>query len=210
MNALKDLTGVLTEPVEPISVARLGRRHVTGDGMAMRAVGEESMVVFDPVGRVLEAQRLAARRKLHGDRLIHLRERRQITLGEMRAGREIQMLEMYFDGAGCPVVRSQFSERLAATTGRTAEDLWLELLEAEHTRYLPWHDWAKAFPVKPVATMEVMTRFIVCQGLGVRQVAIQLGMDQRRVLALLRRSLHRYAVLGGWQQGEHPPSANRC
>lgn len=183
---------------------------VTSDGMAARAAGISDAQAYDAEGRVIRAERYAARRLLHGDRLLHLRERRQITAAEVRAGREIELLILSASCAGSPQARSQFRERLAETTGGAAADFWLVLMEAEALRYGPWQAWARAFPVTPNASLEDLTRLVVCDGFGVRQVAIKLGTHKRRILGLLRRSLHRYAVLGGWQEGENPPSPNRA
>jgi hypothetical protein len=144
------------------------------------------------------------------DTLAALRERRCITAHELRAGHEIAMVVEWQNGAHGPTVRSQFRERLAEDAyGSGGGGLWLSLLEVEHTRYAPWREWADAYPVKPGKTLRDLTLLLASDGLGIRQASDALHMDQRRALRLLRRSLHRYAVLAGWQSGDDPPVIDR-
>jgi hypothetical protein len=146
------------------------------------------------------------RRGLLRDTLAALRERRRITAHELRAGQEIAMVVEWQSGAFAPIVRSQFRERLADDAYAGGGGLWLSLLEVEHTRYAPWREWADAYPVKVGKTLRDLTLLVVADGLGIRQASDALRMDQRRALRLLRRSLHRYCALAGWQMGEGPPS----
>lgn len=144
-------------------------------------------------------------RCLTRDTLAFLRERRRITAHELRAGHEIAMVAEWQGGAYAPIARSQFRERLAADAYGGSGGLWLSLLEVEHTRFAPWREWADAFPVCMGRTMRDLTMMLASDGLGIRQAANALRLDQRRVLALLRRSLHRYCTLAGWQVGDNPP-----
>jgi hypothetical protein len=181
---------------------------VMSDGMAAAILARRTSAPFDPERRLADAEAQAGRRLLVRDRLSALRERRQITAQEARAGREIEIMEMRRSAIDSPTVRTQLRERLASSTGLSLEALWLDLMEVEVRRYGPWRDWAMAFPVKRdgTATLETLTRLVCTDGLGIGQVATTLRQDVRRSLALLRRSLHRYCTFGGWQDGENPPS----
>jgi hypothetical protein len=139
------------------------------------------------------------------DTLAALRERRCITAHELRAGHEIAMVVEWQSGAHAPIVRSQFRERLAEDAYSGGGGLWLSLLEVEHTRYAPWREWADAYPVKAGKTLRDLTLLLAADGLGIRQAADAMHMDHRRAKALLRRSLHRYATIAGWQHGDAPP-----
>jgi len=203
MNAM----AALTTPIGEIDLTGEPAPFVCSDGMAAAALARRTSRPYDPAQRLADAEAQSARRLLLRDRLSALRERRQITAPEAKAGREIEIMEMRRTAIDSPAVRTQLRERLASSTGRSLEDLWLVLMEAEALRYGPWRDWAMAFPVqrKGTVTMETLTRMVCTDGLGVRQVADTIGQDWRRTLALLRRSLHRYATLGGWAEGENPP-----
>ena len=203
MNAaarLTDLVGEIDLSNEPVG-------FVMSDGMAAAILARRTSSPYDPERRLADAEAQSARRLLLRDRLSALRERRQITAAEARAGREIEIMEMRASAIDSPQVRTQLRERLASSTGCSLEDLWLVLMEVEARRYGPWRDWAMAFPVqrRGDATMETLTRMICTKGLGLRQVADALSIKDSRALPLLRRSLHRYATLGGWQEGDNPP-----
>jgi hypothetical protein len=207
MGAMMAQTARLTDLVGEIDLAGEPAPFVMSDGMAAAILARRTSAPYDPERRLADAEAQAGRRLLLRDRLSALRERRQITAAEARAGREIEIMEMRATAIDSPSVRTQLRERLASSTGHSLEDLWLLLMEAEVTRYGPWRDWAMAFPVqrRGQATMETLTRMVCTQGLGLGQVSDKLGQDVRRTSALLRRSLHRYATLGGWQEGDNPP-----
>lgn len=190
-----------------------GASFVTTDALAARAAAAwhrrhrpgTPPPPYDPDEAARAAEALARSREFRADRLLLLRDRRRITAAELRAAHEIALVAAWIAGGFAPLARTQFRERLAASTGEAEGAMWWALLEAEHTRYAPWRAWAAGFPVRPGATLDDLTRMVAVENLGVRQVARRLRMDQRRVLALLRRSLHRYACLAGWQVGENPP-----
>ncbi len=197
----------LTELVGEIDLASEPAPFVMSDGMAAAVVARRSSSPYRPEQRLADAEAQAARRLLLRDRLTALRERRQIAAVELRAGRDLAMVEMALDCAGSPQVRTQLRERLAASTGQTLEDSWLHIMEAEHRRYVPWHGWASAFPINRAgATLDQLTGMICTAGLGLRQAADALRQNQARTLRLLRRSLHRYAVIAGWAEGDDPPA----
>jgi hypothetical protein len=116
------------------------------------------------------------------------------------------MVVEWQSGAFAPIARSQFRERLANDAYAGGGGLWLSLLEVEHTRYAPWREWADAYPVKVGKTLRDLTLMVVAEGLGIRQASDALRMNHGRGHRLLRRSLHRYCVLAGWQVGDDPPS----
>lgn len=178
------------------------RPFVTTEAMVVQVLGAG---VAKPERRLADAEAWERKRALTRDSLAALRERRRITAAELRAGHEIEAVLGWQSGEHEPVTRTQFRERLADSAYGGDGLLWLALLEAEHTRYAPWKDWARAFPVKPDRSLEDLTLLIVVMGRGLRQVGDAWHMDQRRVLGLLRRSLHRYCVLAGWQAGDNPP-----
>lgn len=196
------MDGMLTKVVGEVRTDEGPRPFVTSEAMVTQALGAE---VRSPLQRLLDAERQAKRRELLSDRLVALRDGRRITAAEARAGSEIRMVCEWQAGAMQPVARSQFRERLAASAYDSDGQLWLALIEIEHTRFAPWSEWAGAFAVKPERSLKDLTVRVAVDGLGIRQVADDLRMDGRRALALLRRALHRYCLSTGWQAGEHPP-----
>jgi hypothetical protein len=176
---------------------------VTTDAQVAQWVG--TAAAGDANARLSAFEAWERKRGLLRDTLAALRERRRITAHELRAGQEIAMVVEWQGGAFAPIVRSQFRERLADDAYGAGGGLWLSLLEVEHTRYAPWREWADAYPVKVGKTLRDLTLLLVADGLGIRQAADAMAMDQRRALALLRRSLHRYCVIASWQVGDAPP-----
>ena len=158
---------------------------------------------FDPVAAVLAAEQhhraVERRRVFQADRLFGLRQAGRISTAQYRAAVEIGDLLKWLDAGKQVLARSQFSERLAASTSTVTMQQRLE--EAERLRYAPWRAWAAGYPVKRDGsrTLEDVVRAFVWQGLGVEQVGIVFAMDRRRAEALLVRALHRYAVVAGWE-----------
>jgi hypothetical protein len=196
------MDGVLTQVVRQLRTDVGPQPFVTPQSMVVQVFGAEAP---EPEKQLAAFEAWDKRRVLTRDSLAALRERRRITAAELRAGHEIEAVLGWQAGEHEPVTRTQFRERLADSAYCGDGSLWLSLVEAEHTRYAPWKDWARAFPVKVGATLEDLTLSIAVMGLGVRQASDALKMDQRRVVALLRRSLHRYCTLAGWQAGDNPP-----
>lgn len=156
----------------------------------------------DPAAALKAAEDYARQRIKLGDTLQAMRDQGRISSPELRAGHEIALVIAWTEGDARPLIRSQFSERLAASTGTGSAAI--AMLDAETLRYGPWRLWAIALRVTPHGTMLDLTRLLAVEGWGIRQAANRMKLDQRRALALLRRSLHRYATLGGWAHGADP------
>lgn len=171
---------------------------VTTDAMVHQVLPQH-----DPAAALAAAEAYARQRVKLGDTLQAMRDRGRITGPELRAGHEIAMVVAWTEGDCRPLVRSQFSERLAASTGGGSVEV--AMLDAETLRYGPWRAWASTYPVNRAgATLEALTRLAAVEGLGIRQCRQRLRMENTRVWKLLRRSLHHYASLGGWATGPNP------
>jgi hypothetical protein len=164
-------------------------------------------VQYDPEAAVRAAEGLARRvdrqRVMRADKLAGLRDAGKITPAEHRAGQEIRIIVEFVDGGRLPMVRSQFSERLASGGDGTGQ--MVEIEEAERERFAPWKAWARCYPARrlprpSVETLEDLTRLVVVLGNGVRQVADVMRIDQRNALARLRQSLGWYAERAGWER----------
>ena len=216
-----------------VGVVQPGESWVTGDGMAQRviesaharAMAEEARAVaaqchaapffrvpvqYDPEAAVRAAEGLARRvdrqRIMRADKLAGLRDAGKITPAEHRAGQEIRLIVEFVEGGRLPMVRSQFSERLASGGDGTGQMVGIE--EAERERFAPWRAWARRLPARRLPqrsdeTLEDLTRLVVVRGKGVRQVADVLRIDQRNALVRLRQSLGWYAEKAGWVRGEN-------
>jgi hypothetical protein len=214
------MDGMLTTVVGAVDREVGPRPFATSDAMAARAVGEaharrmarEAKAIaegcmpapaYDPDGAVVAAEghhrAIERRRLLHADRLRGLWEAGRITAAQYRAADEIADMLAWLDAGKQVLARSQFSERLATTTGTLTMQQRLE--EAERLRYGPWRAWAAGYPVKRDGsrTVEDLVRAFVVQRLGVEQVGCAFRMHRRRAEALLVRALRRYAVIGGWE-----------
>ena len=204
-----------------VGVVQPGEAWVTGDGMAQRlmesaharAMAEQARAVaaqchvaplfrvpvhYDPDAAVRAAegaQRRAARR-LMSDKLALLAERGRIGQSEWWAALEMRHVVEYVEGGRMPLVRSQLRERLPSGGDGTGELIATE--ELVRIAYDPWRRYARRYPVTKGATLECLTRGPVFNGKGLRQVANDIGIDQRRAERLLRRSLSHYAGLRGW------------
>ena len=177
-----------------VGVVQPGGSWVTGDGMAQRviesaharAMAEEARAVaaqchaapffrvpvqYDPEAAVRAAEGLARRvdrqRIMRADKLAGLRDAGKITPAEHRAGQEIRLIVEFVDGGRLPMVRSQFSERLASGGDGTGQMVGIE--EAERERFGPWRAWARRLPARRLPqrsdeTLEDLTRLVVVRG----------------------------------------------
>jgi hypothetical protein len=204
-----------------------GQAFVTPDALARRAVGEahgRAMALhasaiaaaagahmagaqrlrmaippaYDPEASLVAAEAAQRRteRRLRSDKLALMAEQGKLPPCQWRAAEEMRYVAEYAEGGRVPLVRSQLRERLPAGGDGTGELLATE--ELVSMAYLPWRRYARRYPVARDATLEDLTRRLVLDGKGLRQVADAIRIDQRRALRLLRRSLGYYAGLRGW------------
>lgn len=199
--------------------------YCTTDMDALRAVGEAQgrrmakeaaaiaadCVVVDPkawadskaLDALIHHGLSDSRRMFLADRIEGLRDAGRITFAQHRAAEEIGDLVQWIEAGKQIMARSQFSERLAASSGTIP--LQHLLAEAERLRFDPWRRWARDFPVKkPDRTIEHLVRAFVVQDLGIRQLANAFCMDQRRAERLLVRALGHYAAIAGWEAVAEP------
>lgn len=212
---------------ERVGMIEAGQAFVTPDALARRAVSEAHgramalqaaaiaaqagahmagaprfrLVIppeYDPQAALDAAERAARRveRRLLSDKVARLAEQGKIGPCQRRAAEEMRIVVEYTEGGRMPLVRSQLQERLPAGGDGTGELLATE--ELVRIAYLPWRRYARRYPVSADASLEELTRRLVVDGKGVRQVANAIRIDQRRTLRLLRRSLSHYAGLRGW------------
>ncbi|MBR0653428.1 hypothetical protein GXW78_27545 [Roseomonas terrae] len=200
------MDGMLTEVVGQIDLAKGPRPFITPYGLVMQATGGEPP---DPHRSVLDAERLASRRRLQQDRVVRLAEARRITLAEAWAASDLRDVAEWREGAHAAMARAQFGERQTSGVYEAGEEArWFSLLEAEHTRFIPWLDWAREQSISARrVTLAELTVAVVVHGLGLSQAGRDLRLRKDwNVLDLLRRSLHHYAVLAGRQAaGGNPP-----
>ena len=210
-----------------LGVIEPGQAFVTPDALARRAVGEahgramalQASAIAAAAGAVMagaprlrlaippaydpdaalyaaEGAQRRAERRLMSDKLAVLAEQGRIGQCEWRAALEMRHVAEYAEGGRLPLVRSQLRERLPSGGDGTGELMAAE--ELVSAAYLPWRRYARRYPVAGDATLEDLTRRMVLDGRGIRQVANSIRIDQRRALRLLRRSLNHYAGLRGW------------
>jgi hypothetical protein len=200
------MDGVLTQVVRQLRTDVGPQPFVTPYGLVMQATNGNAP---DPKLSILDAERLTRRRELKQDRIVALAERRRITLAEAWAASDIRDVVEWRAGAHAAYARAQFRERQTSSVYEPGEDaVWFSLLEAEHTRYLPWKEWAEAQRIATGgATLEGLTQAVAVEGLGLSQAEREMRIRKDgRVIALLRHSLHFYAVLAGRQAGDEPPT----
>jgi hypothetical protein len=192
------------EAVRQIVLEDLPAPYVTTQAAVTQAMGEAAP---DPVRALLDAEGMHRRRALRSDRLLGLHESRRITASELRAGSEMRMVAEWQAGAFQPIAQSVLRERLVSSAYDGDGQLWIALTEIEHTRYLPWLDWARTVQVAKAAeaTIATLLRRVVIEGLGLRQVEADMHLRNGKALGLLRAGLHRYAAIVGWQHGDAPP-----
>lgn len=223
MAEIRKMQGLYTA----VGLVEPGQAFVTPDALARRAVGEahgRAMALqaaaiaaqagaymagaprlrlaippeYDPHAALDAAERAARRaeRRLLSDKVALLAEQGRLGQCEWRAAQEMRHVAEYAEGARVPLVRSQLRERLPSGGDGTGELLATE--ELVRMAYLPWRRYARRYPVAADASLEELTRRLVLDGMGLRQVANAIRIDQRRALRLLRRSLSHYAGLRGW------------
>lgn len=227
MSGDRAMGGILTELVGEVRLDDgAARPFTTSDALAARAVGERharamadqarAMAAecrpnpafhipqpFDPDAAARAAERFARdverKRAFLADRLLGLREARRLTQAQYRAAIEIGDMLAWLSAGKQILARSQFSERLAATTGGVTIQQHME--EVERLCYGPWRREMAAIWVKRdrSRTMEDLVRAFIVQRLGLRQLADIMRMDQRRVEERLRMALGRYAEIAGWE-----------
>lgn len=200
------------EAMDALRLTHAGRMareaaHIAASCPPVQRSDEEARIaaraMADAAARDAEVyrNRLEQRRVFLADRLRGLHDAGRLTKGQYRAAVEIGDLIAWIEAGKQVMSRSQFSERLAASTSTIALHQALE--EAERLRYGPWRAWASAFQIKPGRTVEDLVRAFVTQRFGVRQAGCVFAMDQRRAEALLVRALARYAAIGRWEdEGE--------
>ena len=212
---------------ERVGMIEPGQSFVTPDALARRAVGEahgRAMALqaaaiaaeagaymagaprfrlaipaeYDPEAALhaAEGAQRRAERRLRSDKLALLAEQGRLGQCEWRAAQEMRHVAEYAEGGRVPLMRSQLRERLPSGGDGTGELMAAE--ELVSVAYLPWRRYARRYPVAGDATLEDLTRRMVLDGRGLRQVANAIRIDQRRALRLLRRSLGHYAGLRGW------------
>lgn len=215
------MDGMLTRIVGEVRVDDGPQPYCTSDLQALRALGHahgarmaaeakaiaeacddeiaQARAKADVAAREAEAhhRHVAQRRAFQADRLRGLREAGRLSAAQYRAAVEIADLLQWLEAGKQVLARSQFSERLAASTSTVA--LHQRLEEAERLRYGPWRVWASEYPVKPGRSLEDLVRAFVMQGMGVEQAGRAFCMDRRRAEALLVRALGRYAAIAGWE-----------
>jgi hypothetical protein len=99
-------------------------------------------------------------------------------------------------GGRLPLVRSQFQERLPSGGDGTGELLTME--ELINDAYLPWLRYARRYSVTQTATLKCVVWPLVVGRKGLRQVANDIGIDQRRAERLARRGLSVWGDYRGW------------
>jgi hypothetical protein len=114
---------------------------------------------------------------------------------QLSAGQEIAKVYAAWTAGVGARVSAAYGER----TDRSPEpDLPEALRIASTNRYRPWRVWAGAIGVTARKSLADLTLLVCVDGLGPRQVAGALGMDQRTVVRRLQDSLHWYARNAGW------------
>jgi hypothetical protein len=133
-------------------------------------------------------------RKHRSDVVDRLLERGQIGAEQKRAANEIARVFYALTMGLLPCAASFDGVR----GGRGRPD-WPPSLQRAYTeRYIPWRDEAsRSLPRYRLSVADIVF-MVAVDNRGQRQVARQIGMDQRTVLNLVRGSLYRYAQIGGW------------
>jgi hypothetical protein len=97
---------------------------------------------------------------------------------------------------------------MSRVPGRSLSEDWpASVRRAYVERYSPWRDQASRHLCRHSTTVADLVLLLCVEGLGARQIADRVGMDQRTVLRLVRDSLYRYAEIGGWIDARHMVAA---
>ena len=119
----------------------------------------------------------------------------KLTAEQRRAANEIA--EVWRSIVGGLFARVQeYEPRIRG--GKVSDDWRVGMIRAYHERYIPWRDEAGAQSVGAGRTVFDLVIAVAFDNYGFRQVANAYGMDQRRVLKLVRESLYRFAEIAQW------------
>lgn len=134
-------------------------------------------------------------RPLQRDLLVVLLNDGALHRHQLAAGQEIARVFMAWTAGVGARVSAAYGER----TDRSPEpDLPEALRIASSNRYRPWREWAGGVAVNARKSLADLTLLVCVDGMGQRQVADAIGMDQRTVVRRLQVSLHWYARNAGW------------
>lgn len=134
-------------------------------------------------------------RPLQRSALVHLMAEGVLPAWSVRAGQEIGRVYAAITASVAPRVSANYGERLDKSPD---EDLPEALRIACVSRYTPWRQWSGQQAVTPARALSELTLLVCVDGLGPRQAADALRMDQRTVKRRLQASLHWYARHAGW------------
>ena len=140
-------------------------------------------------------------RKLERPVIDRLLERGQMGDEQHRAGVEIAHVWVSITAALFPRVSDP-----SGSSGRGASADWSASLVAAYGRYKPWRAEAATVAVGHRRTLADLVFLLAVDNYGPRQIALMWGMDQRRVLHLVRTSLWRYAEMAGWTDSPFLPA----
>lgn len=119
--------------------------------------------------------------------------RGKITSEQFRAAGEIEKLyQLLTAGVGARIAKYD-----RAAVGGDFADWQGWAINAYHQRYIPWRDEAGRQALK-TGTVADLALGMAAHNLGTNQLAKVWKISPRRVLELVRTSLHRYAEIGGW------------
>lgn len=119
----------------------------------------------------------------------------KLTAEQRRAANEIAEVWRYVVGGLFARVQ-RYEPHIRSA--QSADDWRASMIRAYHERYVPWRDEAGAQNAGAGRTVFDLTIAVAFDNYGFRQVANAYGMDQRRVLKLVRESLYRYAEIAQW------------
>jgi hypothetical protein len=119
----------------------------------------------------------------------------KLTAEQRRAANEIA--EVWRAIAGGLFARVQeYEPRIRG--GKVSDDWRAGMIRAYHDRYIPWRAEAGAQNAGAGRTVFDLVIAVAFDNYGFRQVGNAYGMDQRRLLRLVRESLYRYAEIAQW------------
>jgi hypothetical protein len=186
---------VLQDQPEPYCMTDSQARQAVEVAHAARIARQAGRMAQD-CGKHLDSHPEVVRfRPLQRDPLVALLSDGMLQRHQLSAGHEIaRVYAAWTSGVGARV-SAAYGERM----DRGAEpDLPEALRIASVNRYRPWRVWAGAIGVNGRRSLADLTLLVCVDGLGPRQVAGALGMDQRTVIRRLQDSLHWYARNAGW------------
>lgn len=177
-----------------------GEAYVTphlDDAAQLRATAAELREMALRVGAADAVPPPRRRLVLYRDALHALQEKGWLPDVSVEAGREIAKLREAVTRCASGPAMCRYG---APTMAGGGDMLPPTLHEAYLTRYQPWADWARHQVIAPKAghTLLDLTLLVCVDGLGQRQAADRLRMNQRRLLRLLQDSLWWYVENAGW------------